>query len=43
VLKAPTLYITLAPNDALLDPIFCNQCKPWKLIASNVLLKLSHN
>jgi len=29
----------LAPNDALQDPNFCNQCKSWKLIALNVLLK----
>ena len=36
VLNAPT---TLAPNDALQDPNFCNQCKSWKLIARNVLLK----
>jgi len=39
VLKAPTYYTTLAPNDALQDPNFCNQCKPWKLIALNVFLK----
>jgi len=29
----------LAPNDALQVPIFCDQCKPLKLIALNVLLK----
>jgi len=29
----------LALNDALQDPNFCNQCKPWKLGALNVLLK----
>jgi len=28
---APTYYTTLAPNDALPDPNFCNQCEPWKL------------
>jgi len=39
VLKAPTYYTTLAPTDALQDPNFCNQCKPWKLIALNVFLK----
>jgi len=32
VLIACTYYTTLAPNDALPDPNFCNQCKPWKLI-----------
>jgi len=31
VLNAPTYYTTLAPNGALPDPKFCNQCKPWKL------------
>ena len=36
VLNAPT---TLAPNDALQEPNFCNQCKPWKLIDLDVLLK----
>jgi len=39
VLNAPTYYITLAPNDALQDPTFCNECKPWKLIVLHVLLK----
>jgi len=34
VLNAPTCYTTWAPNQ---DPNFCNQCKPWKLIALNVL------
>jgi len=29
----------LAPNDALQDPNFCDQCKPWKVISLNVLLK----
>jgi len=29
--NAPTYYTTFAPNDALPDPNFCNQCKPWKL------------
>jgi len=33
----------LAPNDALPDPNYCNQCKQWNLIALNLLLKLSHN
>jgi len=37
VLNASTYYTTLAPNDALPDPSFCNQCKPWKLITSNLL------
>jgi len=41
VLNAPVDH--LAPNDALQDPNFCNQCKYWKLIALNVLLKLSHD
>jgi len=36
VLNAPTYEIALAPNDALQDPNFCNQCK---LIALNVLPK----
>jgi len=31
VLNAPTYYTTLALNDALPDPDFCNQCKPWKI------------
>jgi len=39
VLNAPTYYTTLAPIDALPDPNFCNQCKPWKLMALNLLLK----
>jgi len=39
VLNVPTYWTTLAPNDTLQDPNFCNQCKPWKLIALNVLLK----
>jgi len=26
VSNAPTYYPTLAPNDALPDPNFCNQC-----------------
>jgi len=39
VLDPPTYYTTLAPNDALQDPNFCNQCKSWKLIALKVLLK----
>jgi len=38
VLNAPIYETTLAPNDALQDPSFCNQCKSWKLIALNVLL-----
>ena len=29
----------MAPNDALQEPNFSNQCKPWKLIALNVLVK----
>jgi len=33
VLNAPTYYTTLAANDALPDPTFCNQSKPWKPIA----------
>jgi len=33
VLNAPNYYTTLPANDALPDPTFCNQCKPWKLIA----------
>jgi len=41
VLNAPTYYTTLAPNDALPDPNFGNQCKSWKLIAVKVLLKAS--
>jgi len=28
VLNAPTYYTTLAANDALPDPTFCNQSKP---------------
>jgi len=32
VLNAPSYQTTLALNDALQDPNFCNQCKPWKLI-----------
>jgi len=28
MLNAPTCYITLAANDGLPDPTFCNQCKP---------------
>ena len=39
VLIAPTYYTTSTPNDALPDPTFCSQCKPWKLIALNLLLK----
>jgi len=40
VLNEPTYYTTVGPNDALPDPGFCNQqCKPWKLIALNLLLK----
>jgi len=35
----PTYYTTLAPNDALPDPNFCNQCKQWNLLALNLLLK----
>jgi len=27
-LNALTYYTTLAANDALPDPYFCNQCKP---------------
>jgi len=30
VLNAATYYTTLAPNDALPDTYFCNQCKPLK-------------
>jgi len=37
VLNAFTYQATLAPNDALQDPNFCNQCKSWKLVA--MLLK----
>jgi len=32
VLNAPTCYTTLVANDALPEPTFCNQCKPWKPI-----------
>jgi len=41
MLNAPTHYTTLAPapNDALPDPNFCNQYKPWKVIALNLLLQ----
>jgi len=41
MLNAPTYYTTLAPapNDALPDRNFCNQYKPWNLIALNLLLK----
>ena len=39
VLNAPTYLTTLAPNDVLQDPNFCNQFKPLKRIALNVLLK----
>jgi len=28
MLNAPTYYTTLAPNDVLPDPNFCNQWKP---------------
>jgi len=31
VLNAP-IYYTLAPNGAVQDSNFCNQCKSWKLI-----------
>jgi len=36
MLIAPIYYTTLAVNDALPDPTFCNQCKPWKPVALNV-------
>ena len=36
-------YTTLAPNDALPDPNYCNQYKQWNLIALNLFLKLLHN
>jgi len=39
VSNAFTYYTTFAPNDTLQDPNFCNQCKSWKLITLNVLLK----
>jgi len=39
VLNAPTYYTSFSPNDTLLDPIFFNQCKPWKLVDLNLLLK----
>jgi len=39
VLNPPTYWTTLARNDALKDPNFCNQCKSWNLIALNVLAK----
>jgi len=39
VLNAPTYYTTLAPNDALPDPKFYNQCKTWKI---KVAFKNSH-
>jgi len=39
VLIAATCYTTLVPNDALPDLNFCSQCKPWKPIALNLLLK----
>jgi len=29
VLNIPTYETTLAPNDALQDTNFCNQCKSW--------------
>jgi len=32
LLNAPTFHTTLAPNDALQDRNFCNQCKSWKRI-----------
>ena len=32
-LNASTYNTTLAVNNALPDPTFCNQCKPWKPIA----------
>jgi len=37
VSSASTYYTTLAPNGALPDPNFCNQCKPSKLIAYMLL------
>jgi len=37
-MNAPTYKTTLAPNDALQDPNFCNQGKPWKLVGLNMLL-----
>jgi len=40
VLNAPTYETAFAPNEALQDPNFCNQCKSWKLIALNVILKI---
>jgi len=43
VLNAPTYCTTLAPNDALPDPNFCNQSKIGKLIALTLCQKLSHN
>jgi len=39
VLNVPTYNTTLTPNNALPDPDVCNQCKPWKLIVLNLLLK----
>jgi len=30
VLNVPSYYSTLAPNDALADLTFCNECKPPK-------------
>jgi len=35
-LNAPTYYTTLAANDALPVPTFCNQFKAWKPIALNI-------
>jgi len=40
VLNAPTYLTTLAPNDAVQDPNFCNQCK---FTALTVLFKKNHN
>jgi len=31
VLNGPNYYTTLAANDALADPTFCNHCKPIAL------------
>jgi len=39
MLNALTYLTTLVLSGALQDSNVCNQCKPWKLIALNLLLK----
>jgi len=39
VLNVRTYETTYAPNHALQDPNFSNQCKSWKVMALNVLVK----